>query len=244
MAPAGIGTRVEGIHAVAAALAAGRVETLHVERSRGSRPPVSDLLEEFPSVAVRLVEDVRPLAATSAPQGIVADCRPLRAWSLDELVDAEEVPAILAVDHVEDTHNLGAMVRSAVAAGVRSVVVPERRNAPLDGAAFKAAAGAFERCRIALVSSLPEVLVRLGKIGVWSVGLSADGDQDLFGLELLGQPVVVVVGSETGLHRLVRDRVDVVASIPMAGGSESLNASVAASLACYEIHRVRNPRFS
>lgn len=239
MALAGIGSRVEGVHAVAAALAAGRVEALHVERSRASKPPVSVLLDQFPSVPVRLVDDVRPFAATSAPQGIVADCRPMVASALSDLVEAEPVPAILAVDHVEDTHNLGAMVRSAVAAGVRSLVIPERRNAPLDGAAFKAAAGAFEKCRIAQVSSIPEALKALGKLGVWSVGLDADGDQSLFGLELLSQPVVVVVGAESGLHRLVRDRVDVVASIPMVEGSESLNASVAASLACYEIFRIR-----
>ncbi len=239
MAPAGIGVRVEGIHAVAAALAAGRVRKLFVESGRASRQPLGGMIQANPDVQVEMVDDVRPLAATTAPQGIVAECAPLRQWSLSELVAAEPTPAILAVDHVEDPHNLGAMARSAVAAGVRSLVVPDRRSAPLDGAAFKAAAGALEYCRVAMVSSVPEALTRLGKEGVWSVGLDAGGDRELFGLDLLREPVVVVVGGETGLARLVRDRVDVVASIPMSAAAESLNASVAASLACYEIFRLR-----
>ncbi len=240
MAPAGIGDKVEGIHAVAAALEAGRVRTLWVEKSRLNRPPVSDLIDSSPQVDVRPTDDVRPMAVTSAPQGVVAECRPIPTWEIERLVAAEEVPAILAVDHVEDTHNLGAMARTAVAAGVTSLIVPSRRNAPLDAAAFKAAAGALERCRVAVVSSLAETLTRLGKLGLWSVGLDAAADTALFGLELLSQPVVMVVGGETGLHRLVRERLDVVAAIPMSGLTESLNASVAAALACYELYRIRH----
>lgn len=240
MAPAGIGDRVEGIHAVAAALEAGRVRTLWVEKSRLNRPPVSDLIDSSSQVDVRPTDDVRPMAVTSAPQGVVAECRPIPTWEIERLVAAEEVPAILAVDHVEDTHNLGAMARTAVAAGVTSLIVPSRRNAPLDAAAFKAAAGALERCRVAVVSSLAETLTRLGKLGLWSVGLDAAADTPLFGLELLSQPVVMVVGGETGLHRLVRERLDVVAAIPMSGLTESLNASVAAALACYELYRIRH----
>ena len=237
--PAGIGGRVEGLHAVAAALAAGRVRSLTVEEGRSRRSPLADMIAAHPGVAVTVVDDVRPLAVTTAPQGVVADCRPIASLDLASLVGAEEVPAILAIDHVEDPHNLGAMARTAMAAGVRSLVVPDRRGAPLDAAAFKAAAGALEHARIAVVSSIAEAVVRLGKLGVWSVGLDAAGDRELFGLDLLTQPVVIVVGGETGLHRLVRDRVDVVASIPMAGTAESLNASVAASLACYELFRLR-----
>lgn len=224
---------------MAAALAAGRVRRLFVESGRAARQPLAGMIAGHPDVAVEVVDDVRSLSATTAPQGVVAECSPLRQWSLPELVAAEPVPAILAIDHVEDPHNLGAMARSAVAAGVRSLVVPDRRSAPLDGAAFKAAAGALEQCRVAVVSSVAEALSRLGKEGVWSVGLDAAADRELFGLELLAQPVVIVVGGETGLARLIQDRVDVVASIPMMAGSESLNAAVAAALACYELFRVR-----
>ena len=135
--------------------------------------------------------------------------------------------------------DLGAIARSAVAAGITSLVVPTRRGAPLGGAAFKAAAGAMEHCAIATVSSTADAVNRLKDLGVWTVGLDAEGDQSLFGLGLFTEPVALAVGAETGLGRLVRDRVDVVASIPMAGPVESLNASVATALAVFEVSRAR-----
>jgi 23S rRNA (guanosine2251-2'-O)-methyltransferase len=198
---------------------------------------VADLLARHIGVPVDLVDDVRPLADTSAPQGLVADCVPIPLVPVADL--AGPGAALIAVDHVEDAHNLGAIARSALAAGMTGMVVPDRRTAPLAGAAFKAAAGAFEHLPVARVSSVPDALRRLAGLAVWSVGLDAGGDRSLFGLELLTEPVVIVVGAETGLHRLVRDRVDVLASIPMAAHAESLNASVAAALACFEVQRAR-----
>ena len=238
MARAGFGDRVEGVHPVAAALEAGRVIELVVERRRADSGPVADLIEAHPGVPVTVVEDARVVAETSAPQGVVASCRPRPFAGLEDLADPPPA-ALVAVDHVEDPHNLGAIARSALAAGMSGLVVTERRSAPLGAAAFKAAAGALERLRVAQVGSLADALRRLSALGLWSVGLDAAGDRPLFGLDLLSEPVVVVVGGETGLHRLVRERSDVVASIPMAGGSESLNASVAAALACFEVMRVR-----
>jgi 23S rRNA (guanosine2251-2'-O)-methyltransferase len=242
MAPAGIGDSVEGHHAVAAALAAGRVVELVVERRRSARPELASLVEvgRGMGVDVTLVDDVRPLAATTAPQGVVARCRPMASRSLDALVAASTPASLLVVDHLEDPHNLGAIVRSAVAAGVPRMVVAERRSAPLGAAAFKAAAGAFEHMGVAVVSSVAEALRRLAGLGVWTVGLDAGGDRSLFGLPLLTEPVAIVLGGEGGgLHRLVRERVDVVAAIPMTGPTESLNVSVAAALAVFELMRVR-----
>lgn len=241
MAPAGIGRNVEGIHAVAAALAAGRVESLTVERGRSERAEVAALVAEARTagVEVRRVDDVRPIAETTAPQGVVAVCRPLRSHTIEDLIAQASPASLLVVDHVEDPHNVGAIARSAVAAGIPRLALPDRRTARLGAAAFKAAAGAFERCAVAVIGSVPDALRTLSKAGVWTVGLDADGDQSLFGLPLLTEPVAIVVGAETGLSHLVRERVDVVASIPMAPQSESLNASVAAALACFEVMRVR-----
>ncbi|MFO7548784.1 MAG: RNA methyltransferase [Acidimicrobiia bacterium] len=239
MAPAGFGDRVEGLHAVAAALVAGRVARLTVEGSRAGRPPLSEILQAHPEVPVEIVDDVRPLADTTAPQGVVATCHPLRFVELEDLADPAPA-ALLAVDHVEDPHNAGAIARSALAAGVTGLILPDRRSAALRGAAFKAAAGAFERLRVAQVTSMPAALARLGEMGVWSVGLDGGGDRSIFDLDLLAEPVVLVVGAEAGLHRLVRERVDVLAAIPMAPGAESLNASVAAALGCFEVMRVRH----
>jgi 23S rRNA (guanosine2251-2'-O)-methyltransferase len=236
MAAAGYGSRVEGIHAVAAALAAGRVRRLFVERGRRDR--LRDLLEGMDSNAVKLVDDVRSLADTDAPQGVVADCRPIDPVTLEQL--SEGIPAVLVLDHVEDPHNVGAAARSARAAGVTGMVVSARRAAPLSAAAFKAAAGALEHLPIAIVNSLPEAMSRLKDNGVWIVGLDSGGDQDIFGLDLLTEPVAVVVGSEgSGLAELTRKRCDMLARIPMATETESLNASVSAALASFEIMRVR-----
>lgn len=241
MAPAGIGDSVEGVHAVGAAVDAGRVEVLLVETRRLDSPEIAGIVARARSrgCVVEEVRDVRPEAATSAPQGVVARCRPRRAALLEELVDPKPA-ALVLLDHVQDSYNVGAVARSALAAGMTGLVVPQRRAAPLGAAAFKAAAGALERLRVCVVSSVAAALSTLEGLGVWVVGLDAGGDRSLFDLDLLAEPVAVVIGTEaTGLARLVRQRCDLVASIPMAGPAESLNASVAAALACYEVMRVR-----
>lgn len=221
---------------MAAALAAGRVRKLYVERGRRDR--LRDLLADVNDDLVRLVDDVRSLADTEAPQGVVAECRRIDPVTLEEL--AAGVPAILVLDHVEDPHNLGAAARSARAAGITGMLVSARRAAPLSAAAFKAAAGALETLPVSIVNSIPEALSRLKDKDVWIVGLDASGHQSLFGLDLLTEPVAVVVGSEgSGLAELTRKRCDLVARIPMATGTESLNASVSAALASFEIMRVR-----
>lgn len=222
---------------MAAALAAGRVERLYVEEGRRGR--LGDLLAGVGEDMVKLVEDVRSLADTDAPQGVVARCRPIQPVSLESLSSSDA--AVLVLDHIEDPHNVGAAARSAVAAGIGGMVVSDRRAAPLSGTTFKAAAGALEKLPVAIVGSIPEALSRLKDDGVWIVGLEAGGDQSLFGLDLLTEPVAVVVGSEgSGLAELTRKRCDVLASIPMASDTESLNASVSAALACFEIMRVRS----
>lgn len=241
MAPAGIGNSVEGIHAVAAALAAGRVKVLTVEDGRSQRSPLDELVREARArgIEVRTVRDVRDLAVTSAPQGVMAECLPIETETPASLAGMDR-PAIVALDHLEDPHNVGAIARTALAAGMTGMIVSDVRAAPLEATAFKAAAGAFEHLPVAVVSSVPSALERLSGLGVWVVGLDAGGSESLFGLGVLSEPACVVVGAEgDGLSRLATKRCDVVASIPMAAGFESLNASVAAALACFEIRRAR-----
>jgi 23S rRNA (guanosine2251-2'-O)-methyltransferase len=115
-----------------------------------------------------------------------------------------------------------------------------RRAAPLSPAAFKSAAGALERLAVAVVGSIPDALASLRALGLWVVGLDQGAEQSLFGLQLLTEPVAVVVGAEGGgLSRLTARRCDLLVSVPMVSGSESLNASVSAALAVFEIMRVR-----
>ena len=240
MAPPGIGRSVEGHHAVAAAVAAGRVVRLLVEVRRADA--YADLMDAARSAGaeVRVVDDVRPMAETTSPQGLVARCRPIKVSSLADAAAATTPAAVLVLDHIEDPRNVGAIARSAVAAGVTALVISGRRSAPLEGTAFKAAAGALEHVTIVEVSSIPAALEDLRKLGLWIVGLDGGGDQSLFGMALLTEPIALVVGAEgSGLSRLVADRCDVLASIPIAAEMESLNASVAASLAVFEVQRAR-----
>lgn len=242
MAPPGYGARVEGIPAVEAALAAGRVRLLRVARRPGSSPRVAGLARSARrrGVEIREVESLAGVAVTSSPQGVAADCRPLAPVSLEELAAEADPAALVVIDHLTDPRNLGAIARSAVAAGTPRLVIPRRRGSPLTPSAFKAAAGALESARVCLVSSVPEALARLSRMDVWTVGLAAGAPVPLFGLELLAAPVALVVGAEhRGLSRLVAERVDQLASIPMAPGAESLNASVAAGLALFELARMR-----
>lgn len=242
MAPPGIGRRVEGVHAVTAALARGR--KLTVERQRLRHDDIDTVVASARDrgMEVSIVDAVDEIAQTENPQGIVLDADPIPTVPLDELA-ARADAALLVLDHIEDPHNVGAAARSAHAAGMTGLVVPERRAAPIGPSAFKAAAGAFEHLPVAMVSSVADAVSRLKDRSVWTVGLAADAGDRLFGLGLLTEPVAVIVGSEgAGLGRLVRDRLDLLVSIPLAPGAESLNASVAAALACFEVARVRGDR--
>lgn len=242
MAHAGIGTELEGVHAVEAALARGRVTSLSVERRRMQRLDLASIVEmaEAQHLPVSVVDDVRPFASTDSPQGVVAVARSVIPVSIKEAVSLSDKPALLVLDHVEDPRNIGAVARSAVAAGMTALVVSQRRSAPIGATAFKAAAGSLEELPIVVVSSIADALKRLDQLDVWRVGLDGRGEQSILGLDLLGQPVAVCIGAEgEGLSRLVAERCDVLVRIPMVGETESLNASVAASLASYEVARVR-----
>lgn len=238
MARAGYGDKVEGVHAVAAAAAAGRVTRLYVESQRREKPLIAAIVDRLGSARVSVVPDVRPHAETDAPQGVVAECRPILPVRLDVL--AVPGAAVLVLDHLQDPQNVGAIARSARAAGMTGLVVAERRSSPLSAAAFKASAGALETLPVAVVGSIPEAVTRLKKGGLWAVGLDAGGTSELFGLEILTEPVAVVIGAEgAGLAELTRKRCDLIASIPTVS-FESLNASVTAALASFEIMRARS----
>jgi 23S rRNA (guanosine2251-2'-O)-methyltransferase len=242
MASAGIGSRVEGLHAVAAAVAAHRVERLIVDQDRRDRPDVAAVVDAAAAAgaAVEVVRDVREIATTTAPQGLVAVARPIPTLSLDEAAAMTAPAAVVVLDRLDDPRNVGAIARSALAAGVRAMVVAERRAAPVEATAFKAAAGALEHVGVSVVSSVAKALTVLGKLGLWRVGLDAVAERSLFGCDLFTDPTAIVVGAEgAGLSRLVTERLDATVSIPISAEVESLNASVAASLALFELARVR-----
>jgi 23S rRNA (guanosine2251-2'-O)-methyltransferase len=171
---------------------------------------------------------------------VVADAERGADYSVEELVRTADPPALLVVlDGIEDPHNLGAILRTADAAGAHGVVLQKRRSAALDGAAAKASAGAVAHVRIAEVVNIARAIGELKEAGVWTIGLAAQATTHYDGIDFT-LPTAIVVGAEgEGLRRLVRERCDRLASIPMAGHVGSLNVSVAAGVALFEAVRQR-----
>jgi 23S rRNA (guanosine2251-2'-O)-methyltransferase len=156
--------------------------------------------------------------------------------------EAGEPPLIVALDGVTDPRNLGAVARSVAAFGGHGLLVPARRSAGVTAGAWKASAGTLARVPVAQVSNLASALVGYQEAGLFAVGLAAAGDTTVGDAGLADGPLVLVVGSEgRGLSRLVAQRCDVLARIPMSGPAESLNAGVAAGIALYEVARLRAP---
>jgi 23S rRNA (guanosine2251-2'-O)-methyltransferase len=177
-------------------------------------------------------------------QGLALQVPAYRYAHPDDLLERagqSGVPAlIVALDGVTDPRNLGAVVRSVAAFGGHGVIVPERRAAGMTASAWKVSAGAAARIPVARATNLTRALLDLKDAGCFIAGLDADGELDLPDLEAATEPLVLVIGSEgKGLGRLVRQTCDVVVSIPMAAGTESLNAGVAAGVALYEVARRR-----
>ena len=207
--------------------------------------PVLDRIEALATdarVPLRRVSRSRleAAAATDAPQGVLAHAQPLPEADLDDLCGAPNA-FLLAVDGVTDPHNLGALLRSAEAAGATGAVLARHRAVHVTPTVAKAAAGAVEHVPMAVVPGMPAALARAKELGCWVVGLAGDGDRSLFDdLAVADEAIVLVVGAEGGgLSRLARARCDLVVSIPMRGRLGSLNVSAAAALALFEVSRRR-----
>ena len=161
----------------------------------------------------------------------------------DVLADALHAPSaglVVALDGITDPRNLGAIVRSAAAFGAHGVIIPERRSAQMTAAAWKTSAGAAARVPVARVTNLTRTLKAYADAGFLVIGLAGEADTDIGSVPGVDGPVLLVVGSEgEGLARLVRQNCDVLARIPISSAVESLNASVAAAVALYEISRCR-----
>jgi 23S rRNA (guanosine2251-2'-O)-methyltransferase len=176
-------------------------------------------------------------------QGGIAKSKPLKA--LDEtdlfgLLDTlDEPPFLLILDGVQDPHNLGACMRTAEAAGAHAVIAPKDRASSLTHTALKVSSGAAERLPFIQITNLARVLRELQQYGVWLVGTSGDSEMTLFEADLKG-PLAIVLGAEgKGIRRLTREHCDQTVYIPMKGGAESLNVSVAAGVCLFEASRQR-----
>jgi 23S rRNA (guanosine2251-2'-O)-methyltransferase len=238
---------IYGLHAVRLML------ERHPQRVLGVR-----LAEHRGDARARAIEELahrqqRPLARVDVQvlkqqlgevthQGVAAEVLPLASWGEDDLLTAlagVPSPLLLALDGVQDPHNLGACLRTADACGALAVIVPRDRAAQLTPAARKVAAGAAETTPVVVVTNLVRTLKLLKEANLWVVGADAAADQEAWAVDLQG-PVVLVLGAEgSGLRHLTREHCDFMVRLPQVGAVESLNVSVAAGMLLYEALRQR-----
>lgn len=221
-----------------------RLSRVMVEERRDEAPQLEALARFARDRGVHLERVPRAaldrLAQGERHQGVIVEAPALELHRLPTLHAGLDHPALLvALDELTDPHNFGAIVRSAVALGADGVVWPEDKSAPLSPAMARASAGAVEHARLCRVSSLPNALTELSSAGLAVIGLDASATDYLDALDLT-QPTCLVVGSEgKGLRRATRKSCTSVARLPMHGPVSSLNASVAAAIALYEVVRQR-----
>ncbi len=240
--------KLTGIHAVREALEAGRALERIVIASgrRGERIEELVQLARRRSVPVRFEDraQVDRLAGTREHQGIVALAAARASLSLEDLLAKiahapEHKGLIVLLDGVEDPHNLGAVIRTALASGADGVVIPERRAVGLTETVARASAGALAHLPVARVNNLPRAMEELKEASFWLVGLDERAEKNYVEQDFTG-PVGIVLGNEgEGLHELVSKRCDFLVSIPTTGPVRSLNVSVAAGVVLFEAVRQR-----
>ncbi len=238
---------IEGRNPVFEALSAGRpIDKIWI--SEQVRPAGIQKLTQLAREKQIPVQFVKPqkvdsLSQTDSCQGVVAVCSAVQYADLEDLFQkAKEKgtpPFVVIADEITDPHNLGAIIRSANAAGADGVIIPKNRSAGLDAVVAKTSAGAVYYTPVVRVTNLVQTAEFLKERGLWLVGADMSGEKSLFQSDMTG-PIGLVVGSEgKGISHLLRKQCDFMVKIPMLGETESLNASVAAAIMMYEIVRQR-----
>lgn len=241
--------KIIGINPVLEALKAGRpVQRLLVSDQRKQDRDVQAILRLAREQGAEVRFAGRDALNREAPgvnhQGVIAVAAAKQYAGLDDILNAPadkgQVPLFLVLDGVEDPRNLGAILRTADAAGVHGVIIPERRAAGLTETVAKAAAGAMEHVPVVKVVNIVNTLDELKKAGVWVAGAEAGGDMVYWKADLARPTALVLGGEDRGVRRLVRERCDYLISLPLLGKISSLNVSVAAGILLYEALRQRS----
>ncbi|HEV2387543.1 MAG TPA: 23S rRNA (guanosine(2251)-2'-O)-methyltransferase RlmB [Candidatus Acidoferrales bacterium] len=237
-------TKLVGIHSVREALASGRaLERVVVARGRGGER-IQEIVELARSrnVPVRFEDRAQldRLAETAHHQGIVGLAAAKPALAMEDLFARARTPGLMVLlDGVEDPRNLGAIVRTALAAGADGIVIPERRAAGLTDTVAQTSAGALEHLPVARVKNLARAIEELKAAGYWLVGLDERAEKPYTSVDFTG-PIAIVLGGEgKGLHELTRKLCDFLAAIPTTGPVRSLNVSVVAGVVLFEALRQR-----
>lgn len=243
------GRIVHGLHPVRELLRSShQIDRIVLATSRGG----SDVLDEIIRLAAdRAVpvdrverEEIDRRVGEVVHQGVIGYAPAFPYADLDDVVTrAEEIgerPLLVALDGITDPYNVGSIARTTEAAGGHGLVVPARRAAPITPTVEKAAAGALAHLPVVRVTNLVRALGQLQQRGLWVLGLEGDAEEELMFHPLASEPCVLVVGSEgVGLSRLVRERCDALVALPLRGRIESLNASVAAGIALFQLAGAR-----
>ncbi len=233
-----------GFHPVMEAFKAGKRNFLEVyigrEKTIRRAKEVADLCRKT-GVPLRYIPSDQLKSLTGVPehQGIVARVSPLPLLSLKELLENNKIPFLVMLDHVVDPHNLGAIVRTALGVGVDGIVISKDRSASPTASVSKVSAGALEHLPIVRVVNMVNAIKILKKMNIWVVGLDRSAEDALYAKDLTGPLTFIIGGEEKGLRPLIKESCDFLVSIPQTGPVESLNASVAAAVALYEVFRQR-----
>jgi 23S rRNA (guanosine2251-2'-O)-methyltransferase len=236
-----------GLHPVEEAIRSGSRQLDHVSVARERRDDrLERLMELCRTAGIRVALEPRDqltrLARTDAHQGVLAVVRERRFLGIEDLLvpgEAGQHRFFLALDGIEDPHNLGALLRTADGAGIDGVILPERRSAPVTATVAKTSAGASEHVRIARVTNLVRALEQMKQKHVWVLGLDERGTPDYTEFDFQTDCVLVLGREGAGLHDLVKRTCDYLLRIPMAGQVSSLNVSVAGAIVMYEAIRQR-----
>jgi 23S rRNA (guanosine2251-2'-O)-methyltransferase len=234
-----------GFHAVEEALTAGRpLDRIVIARGRhGERVEAVVRLAKANSVSVRFEDrqQIDRLVGTREHQGVAALGAAKPAVELEDLLRLKTGRGLLVLlDGIEDPHNLGAIVRTSLAAGASGVIIPERRAAGLTDTVERASAGALAHLPVARVKNLVRAMEEMKEAGYWLVGLDERADKTYTSVDLKGSTGVVLGREGEGLHELTRKRCDFLVSIPTTGPVRSLNVSVAAGVMLFEAVRQRS----
>lgn len=238
---------IEGRNAVIEALRAGRaIDKIYIQKGEPDKTLGHIASKARQAGCVVVDADKRKLdsmSLTHSHQGVIALAAVREYCTVaDILAIAEsrgEPPFVLLCDEISDPHNLGAIIRTAEAAGVHGIIIPKRRSAGVTSIVEKTSAGAVEHMAVARVANLSSAIRELKEAGLWIYGTAAEGDRGLWQTDLTG-PVCLIIGSEgEGMSRLVSESCDFLVSIPMRGKVSSLNAGAAAAILIYEILRQR-----
>jgi 23S rRNA (guanosine2251-2'-O)-methyltransferase len=237
---------IEGRNAVLEAIRAGKtIDKLFVltDNQDGPIRTIIDKAKKMDTIISYVAKQrLDQMSQTGKHQGVIAYAAAYEYAEVEDILaaarDKNEAPFILLLDSIEDPHNLGAIIRTAHQAGAHGIIIPKRRAVGLTGTVAKTSAGAINYLPVAKVTNLSVTIEELKKEGIWFVCADMDGEL-MYNIDLKG-PIGLVIGSEgEGVGRLIKEKCDFIAKIPMYGQVDSLNASVAAGILAYEIIRQR-----